>query len=273
MTRLLPTLKMAIFPVLGLLEIGYYCGYGPSLWWGRRRGRDDEVAATVVRISVTWGQRIMRRLHCRVEVEGREHVPQSGPVIVMCNHQSMFDIPILMGHLGRLLGFVTKRELFRIPGLSHWMRNIGCIALDRSDAHGAAKLFREVSLAIKEAGSGIILFPEGTRTRDPEGKIGPFKEGSARLATLQNIPILPVSLDGSRFLSRSSAMARTVKGGRVVRVKIAPPVYPNIASARERHALMTEIRETILTNFEAIRLEWPTPAGPEAAAAAGAAAG
>ena len=240
-----------------LLEFIYYSIYAIYFWWQERLGNYSYVEETSERVASTWAGRIVRRYGCVVQVEGQENVPSHGAVIVMVNHQSQYDIPILMAHLGRLLGFVAKKELFRIPGLSYWMKRLHCISLDRSDRAGAARLFAGVSRHIKETQSGIILFPEGTRSRDPEGAIQPFKEGSLRLATMEDIPVLPVSIDGSRHLKSPENLYRARKGGRLIRMKIAPLVDTTVASSLERRALMARIRETIESNFNSIRVDWP----------------
>lgn len=253
----LEVVKLHALTVFGLLEIIYYSLYHFYFMWLKWRGRGGEVEAIGQRVAGALALRVLRRVHCDVHVEGRENVPTEGAVIVMANHQSQYDIPILMAHLGRMLGFVTKKELFRLPGFSYWMRRLHCISLDRSDLAGTVKLFQHLSLSIKETRSGIILFPEGTRTRDPEGTIQRFKEGSLRLATLQRIPILPVTIDGSRFFGQPDRLYRTRKGGRLIRLKIAPLVKTDVRSSLERRELMAGIRKTIETNFQSIRLEWP----------------
>jgi 1-acyl-sn-glycerol-3-phosphate acyltransferase len=249
--------KLHALTVFGLLEIIFYTLYGFYFMWLEWRGRDGEKEAAIQRVAGVLALRALRRVHCDVHVEGRENVPIEGAVIVMANHQSQYDIPILMAHLGRMLGFVAKKELFRVPGFSYWMKLLHCISIDRSDLAGTAKVFQDLSLDIKETRSGIILFPEGTRSRDPEGALQRFKEGSLRLATLQRIPILPVTIDGSRFFSQPDRLYRTRKDGRLIRLKIAPLVKTDVQSSLERRELMAGIRNTIETNLQSIRLEWP----------------
>ena len=209
------------------------------------------------RILIGWAALLLSRIHCEVQVEGLEHMPARGPVIVMANHQSLFDIPIFMTQLGRMLGFLTKRELFRIPGFSFWMKRLHCISLDRANARGVAGMFENLSRQIKESGSGLIVFPEGTRTRDKGGAIQKFREGSLRLAMAQGIPILPISIYGSRYFSQSDALYRTRKTGRVVRVKIGPLVHCKSGSSRERRDLASKIHDIIVANHESIRVNWP----------------
>jgi 1-acyl-sn-glycerol-3-phosphate acyltransferase len=253
----LESLKLAAISAFGLMEMFYFSLVRPKFWWLRLRGRDDEVERIVYRIAQGWSEDSIRRIGCTVEMEGREHIPASGPLLVMCNHQSLYDIPILIAHLGRLAGFVAKQELFRLPGFSYWMRQIHSFSLDRANPAAAAKLFQQVSRWMKETGSVIVLFPEGTRTRDTGGRIGPFRKGSVRLATLQDIPILPISIDGTRFFSQPEQLYRTRGGGRLVRIRIAPLVTHHVRSARERRDLVERVRHTIVANYEDIRVSWP----------------
>ena len=248
---------LAVRLVFGLFWIACFSVWRLYFWWGCARGRGAEMQAIADRLLFNWAALLLRRYDCEVQVEGLEHMPARGPVIVVANHQSLFDIPIFMTHLGRMLGFVAKRELFRIPGFSYWMKMLHCISLDRADTRGVAAMFESLSREIKETGSGIIVFPEGTRTRDKGGAIQKFREGSLRLATAQGIPILPISIDGSRYFSRPEALYHTRKTGRVVRVKIAPLVHYKADSSRERRDLASKIRDIIVANHESIRVEWP----------------
>jgi len=231
----------------------------PWLWFLRRTGRTAEVDAAVERIANRWARRILQRFHCDVQIEGLEHLPKTGPVIIAANHQSMFDIPACMGHLGRLMGFVAKKELFGIPGLAYWMRQVHCAKIDREDVAGGGKLLEDLSRMIKDRGYCMITFPEGTRSRRPDSEIGPFKRGSLRLALAEGIPVVPLSIDGTRFLVSPAHLLATRKGGRVVRMKLAPARTPRQnASAPENKRFMDELREIIVSNRESIRVHWPS---------------
>lgn len=232
---------------------------GPWWWWRRRTGHGAEVDAAVERIARAWARRMLRMFHCEVRVEGLEHLPRSGPVIIAANHQSLYDIPVCIGFLGRQMGFVAKKELFRIPGLAWWMRQVHCAKIDREDIAGGGKLLEALGREIKERGYCMIIFPEGTRSRHRDAQIGPFKGGSLRLAQAQGIPVVPLSIDGTRFLVSAPHMAATRRGGRFVRMKLAPARMPNPnASAPEKKRFMEELRETIVSNRAAIRVHWPS---------------
>jgi len=118
----------------------------------------------------------------------------SRPVFIVANHQSYVDIPVLVAALDRGLGFVTKIELARIPILSFWMRQVGCLIVERGKA-GAGK---EIDRAIKnmKRPPRLVVFAEGTRSKD--GRLGPFMSGAFRMALHHKGILLPIALRGSR---------------------------------------------------------------------------
>jgi len=250
-------LKLCLAYSAILTEIVLHLAFAPLLWWGRLRRRDAEVERQVERIASGWARRCLRYMQCRVQVEGLEHLPASGPVILMANHQSMFDIPLCLGFLGRTMGFVAKRELFRIPALSFWMRQIHCANMDRADVRSSGKLLEELSHQVREGGYLFLIFPEGTRTRHPEGEIGPFRRGALRLAAAEGMPVVPISVDGTRFLVKFKALRKVPPSRRVVRVRVAPAVrVAKGLSAPESKRLMEQIRHTIVSNWRDIRIDW-----------------
>jgi 1-acyl-sn-glycerol-3-phosphate acyltransferase len=246
---------------LGFLAIGLEMAvrlpYAAVFWWLRLRGRDAEVDRRVEQLAGSWGRRCLGYLQTRVEVEGLEHLPRTGAVILMANHQSLLDIPVCLGFLGRTMGFVAKRELFRIPALSFWMRQIHCANMDRADIRSSGKLLQDLSRQVRGGGYGFLIFPEGTRTRHPDGEVGPFRRGALRLAEGEGIPVLPVSIDGTRYLVRLKTLRRIPPARRIVRVRIAPLVdVPKDLSAPQSKRLMEQLRETIVSNWRAIRIDW-----------------
>jgi 1-acyl-sn-glycerol-3-phosphate acyltransferase len=254
--------------VLGFMAIGLeivgHLPLAPLFWLGRMLGRGAAVDAVMARVVRAWGRRCLMYLQCRVEVDGLGHVPRSGPVILMANHQSLLDIPVCLGFLGRTMGFVAKRELFRIPGLSLWMRELHCASIDRADVRSSGALLEAFSRKVRAGGYCLLIFPEGTRTRHPGGELGPFRRGALRLAQAEGIPVVPVSLDGTRFLAKLKALSRIPPERRVVRVRIAPLVpVPRHLSAPAAKRLMESLRETIVSNWHAVRIDWTQPVQPE----------
>lgn len=239
-----------------MLDIAICTRHRPYLAWLRARGRHEEEEALIDHVVSTWSRTAFLRLGCEVRVEGSEHIPTDRGFVVMSNHQSKFDILVLAGFLGKPMGFVAKRELFRIPLLSYWMRQIHCLPLDRKDISGGGAQLQRIGAELKERGRGFVIFPEGTRTRHADGALLPFKQGSVRLASQNALPVLPVVLDGTRFLDRNECIRRTPPEARLVRVRIAPLRPPPGGSAPERKRFMEALRETLVSNREAIRVTW-----------------
>ncbi len=136
-------------------------------------------------------------------VRGLENIPETSALYVG-NHRSNFDIVVTHSSLKKAgasgtyrvpLGFIAKLELDKIPFLRSWMRNIGCLFLDRKDTRSALKSIMEGVDILKEGHRSLVIYPEGTRGHTDEMK--PFKKGSFKLAERSKVPIVPVAIFGS----------------------------------------------------------------------------
>lgn len=169
-------------------------------------------------IGVSWGRLITALAPVRVVVSGREHIDPDQSYVVVANHQSQFDIPVIYGHSGLDLRWVAKAELRRIPFIASGCRAIGHVFVDRSDPEQARTAINR-AIERLEPGTGLMFFPEGTRSRSH--RLLPFKKGAFRVAIDQQLPVLPVTILGSRdVLEPDSARIRP---GRV-EVIIHPPI-------------------------------------------------
>jgi 1-acyl-sn-glycerol-3-phosphate acyltransferase len=149
-----------------------------------------------------WARYVLSTFDVQCTVRGGENWPANAgkisdggrPVVILANHQSQLDIPSLVHGLNRLMGFVAKRELGRIPVLAYWMRQTGCVFIDRSNKSEAQRTLNETAKTLGEY--PIVVFPEGTRSKT--GALLPFKPGGARLALLAKALILPARIEGTR---------------------------------------------------------------------------
>ena len=157
---------------------------------------------------------VMRAMF-RLEARGTEHVPPRGPVLLVANHSSLLDPPIVGGACPRQLTFLAKAELFRVPGFGRLIHALNARPVRREGADAAAL---RVALRVLEQGGALLVFPEGTR--GPEGRLREPKPGAALLAVLSGAAVVPVFVRGSgRAWPRGRRLPRPAK----VRVAFGPP--------------------------------------------------
>ena len=187
-----------------------------------------------------WGRLGTRLAGVRVRVEGAERLP-AGPIIVMSNHASNFDILALQGFFPRQLSWIAKQELFTIPIFGHSMRSGGYIPLDRSDGRKALKSMEEAA-ALVRGGRSVIIFPEGTRTRD--GNLLPFKRGGFLLAVKAGVPVVPVVINGSFTINPGGTLQ--LHGGNI-RINIMAPI--DLPEGLKRAAAEDHLMEQVRTSM------------------------
>jgi 1-acyl-sn-glycerol-3-phosphate acyltransferase len=130
----------------------------------------------------------------KLKVSGRENIPKDNVYCVVSNHQGAFDIPILMSIFPWTLGFITKKELMYFPILNFWMAAVGCVFLDRRRSRNAILVFEKATKQLRGA-HPMAIFPEGTRSKG--NRVADFKPGALKLPIKAQVPIIPVSIDGS----------------------------------------------------------------------------
>lgn len=143
------------------------------------------------RTSLFWGRALCLLAGVKVRVDRGDFDP-AGRYILMVNHRSWFDIPILMAALkGHQIRFVAKEGLFRIPFFGHAMNRLGYISIDRENPRRGMKSIQEA--IAKSAHASILIFPEGTRNEE----LGEFRIGGMILAIKSGRPIVPILVAGS----------------------------------------------------------------------------
>ena len=130
----------------------------------------------------------------KIHTKGLENVPKDGPVLYISNHRSYYDIVTCYTLVKNNTGFVSKKEMEKIPCISRWMRYLNCQFLDRDNLRAGLKTILNCIDLVKN-GTSIFLFPEGTRSLG--GEMLPFKEGGFKIATKTGCPIIPVAIDNT----------------------------------------------------------------------------
>lgn len=134
----------------------------------------------------------LMRLLFRLETRDPGRVPAAGPALLVSNHSSVLDPPLIGSASRRRLAFLAKAELFRIPVFGALLRRLGARPLRRAGSDPAA--MRAV-LRVLEEGGALLVFPEGTR--GPEGVLRPARAGAGMLAVVSGAPVVPVYVSGS----------------------------------------------------------------------------
>jgi 1-acyl-sn-glycerol-3-phosphate acyltransferase len=188
---------------------------------------------TVDRRLKRWGQAILDIAEMTLDVRGRDAVDWSQAYIVMSNHQSLIDIPVVAVTVPGSLRFVAKKELFRVPVWGSAMRAAGIISIDRANRDSAIASLRGAGDSLR-SGVHIWIAPEGTRSLD--GHLGTLKKGGFVLAMETGTPILPVVIDGTRH-ARKKHVREIVKGVHAT-VTFGQPIP---VAGKDRDALMREV--------------------------------
>jgi 1-acyl-sn-glycerol-3-phosphate acyltransferase len=152
------------------------------------------------RIVKRWSRTFLRIPPVKFSVEGLEHVDPNTRYVVVSNHVSTYDIPLLLWLLPIEGRFLAKKELFRIPLVSTAMRRVGIIEVNREAGGSSRVAINEGVKLAAERGYSLIVFPEGTRSDATE--LLPFKKGAFRIAIDTGLPLLPVIIEGSDRISR-----------------------------------------------------------------------
>lgn len=192
----------------------------------------------------TWSKAILIAANIRAEVSGKENIKPGNSYIVISNHQSHLDIPVLVYNLPLRLTFLAKKELFKIPFFGWGMQAAGVLKVDRSNKSKAVQTLKKAERIIVERKFSVMAFPEGTRSND--GAIHDFKKGSFVMAISTGLPILPVSIKGTYDMLPKKKLQ--IKPGKV-RVKIYPPIDTREYRLEDRQDLVKKSHQIIVEGF------------------------
>lgn len=180
----------------------------------------------------------------KLTVKGLENIPKDQAVLFVSNHRSLADIPVAYATLPIHTGFIAKKEMEHIPGLSWWMRLLNCQFIDRDNIKEGMKTILKGIELIKN-GYSIFVAPEGTRSKTED--MLPFKEGSLKMAEKTGCPIIPVALSNTDAVFEKQFPR--VKKAHVI-IEYCAPVYPQTLDKEQRRHLGAHVQEIIRTRLE-----------------------
>lgn len=203
---------------------------------GELEARDRIVEPTIQR----WARSLLRLAGVTVEVSGLENIPDE-PVVFVPNHQSYFDIPVLLAWLDRPHPLIAKQEIRRIPLIRSWMELLDCVFIDRDNARQSVAALGEAARNMTQRSRSFIIFPEGTRSRGDT--VGEFKNGGFRAALKAGVPVVPVVIDGSyRAMEAHNMRIHSA----AVKLRVLEPVPTKGLSREEGKLIGEEIRQRIV---------------------------
>ena len=194
-------------------------------------------------VARTWARSVLAVARVRVRITGLSHIDPQRSYIYMANHQSNFDIPVLLGYLKVQFRWLAKAELFEIPIFGHGMRGCGYISIDRSDRRSAMKSIQQAAETIRN-GVSVLIFPEGTRS--PDGHIQSFKKGGFFLARKSEVPIVPVIIRGTWPIMPRTGLR--ISPGKVT-VELRPPIETAAYTGKDKNKLIHDVRQVICEGF------------------------
>jgi 1-acyl-sn-glycerol-3-phosphate acyltransferase len=196
-------------------------------------------------LAAFWGRALLLGAGCPVRISGRENLAPGQPYVFVCNHASALDIPVLFRALPSNFRWIAKKELFAIPLFGLALRAAGYVPMDRSNRRASMQSLADASARI-QAGASVVIFPEGTRSRD--GRLGEFKSGGFLLALSAGQPVVPALIRGAnRILPPKLVLLRP---GRI-EVRIGRPIPIKHLDLKQRSALAELVREEIIKLEEA----------------------
>ena len=202
-------------------------------------GKEQEYNDFVLNLVSTWAKGRIKDSGATVNVHGLENLPKDKGILFVSNHQSNFDIILLLAHIPLPKGFIAKIELNKFPFINKWMTRINCLFMDRNDIKQSAKIIIEGINQLK-SGINMVVFPEGTRSKT--GKLGEFKSGSFKLAVKANKPIVPLTICGTMDIMEAN---NYVIKPSTVNLYIHPPIYTLELTKEEITTLPSKVKTII----------------------------
>lgn len=194
-------------------------------------------------ISKLWAYVMLAVTCVRPVIRGREKINRNQSYIIISNHQSDYDILALVIVLGIQFRWIIKKELRKVPLFGYALYKSRNIFIDRGHGEMAMESIRR-GLERLPHGVSIMFFAEGTRSLDD--KIQPFKKGGFVMAIEKGLPILPVTVNGSRRVLAKSSL---VFSPGPIEVVISDPIETGEYSVEDLQRLLDRTREVIISNF------------------------
>ncbi len=193
--------------------------------------------------AMIWAKICCGMVPIKVNLTGKERYSRASAYVVVANHQSIADIPVIHSSIGLKIKWIMKKELDNIPLFSVSCHKLGCIFIDRSNRQAAIASIHEAKATLSP-NSSVFFFAEGTRSKD--GELGPFKKGAFIFAMETGIPLLPVTIKNSYRILPSDSLD-LVPG--IVDVEVHAPVHIGESDKKNLNEIVGQVRATIASGL------------------------
>ena len=180
----------------------------------------------------------------RIKITGKEKIQKNQPHIVISNHQSLFDVWALIGKIPLQIRWIVKLEIRKMPIFGYALERMGHIYVNRKNRNAAAASLEKAARKIK-GGTSVIIFPEGTRSKN--GHLLRFRRGGGIIALKSGVPILPVTINGSRFVLLKDTL--DLMPGKI-EVIVGDIIDPGQFDENRIDDLMDTVKSTIEKNLD-----------------------
>jgi 1-acyl-sn-glycerol-3-phosphate acyltransferase len=200
----------------------------------------DRSGDVFIRVARAWARSLLALGGARVHVEGLDQLSQGGSYVLIANHASYMDTPVVLANIPVQFRFLAKKGLFQIPFLGTHLGQAGHIPVPRGDPRASVRTMQLAAETMQRHKVSLLIFPEGGRSHD--GVLQPFKEGAAYIAIRAGVPAVPVAIIGTRrILPFGSGVV--VPGP--VTLRILPPIDTCELTLKDRGKLTEQVRVII----------------------------
>ena len=226
---------VVIMTIITALEVGIGTTIGNGHFWGYYPGR-------------WWAKIILWTLLIPVKVEGREKLEKGRSYVFVANHQGIFDIFLIYGHLGRNFKWMMKHQIQKIPFVGYACRKSHQIMVNKSGVSKIRKTYDDARDILQHANCSVVVFPEGARSFT--GHMGKFRKGAFALADELQLPVVPLTINGSfDILPRTRGFVNIV-AWHPLRLTIHEPIYPIGKGPENMDATMRQAYDSVMSAME-----------------------
>ena len=194
-------------------------------------------------------KKVVKYLHVELHVKGEENLPKDTNYLLIPNHQSNMDPLILLNLYDRDLSFIAKKEVENFPLVNKVVIGIDGVLMDRKDIRSEVRAISKASEILSSGKVVFAIFPEGTRSKDPNHTLLHFKPGALKPAFNASKPIVPVAVYGGfRVLDKKLRMKRYP-----VQISFLKPIYPEEFENKTTSEVMEKVRSEVEAEVDILR--------------------